>query len=377
MRICGTAPFTLYEVHNGLERFHIMVNGQRICTIEPETGDAYYEHGDHLGSASILTGSTGTEARHWEYTPYGRERHPATPTPWTVSHRFTGQVLDEETGLYYYNARYYDPELGRFIQPDTIIPNFAKPQALNRYSYVYNNPLLYVDPSGHQAEFGNLPSFPGLTINWQPAPQTPVTQPNFNWTPNSFSFYPIPLPPEAYRRGSPNEFGLKDALMPSVIDTYKGIDANLRLALDSDRSGLERAGSWSMVVGITALGILDFVPGTPPLTKPFGKADNLGPTPFAMGIDDHLDDFARQHGATTWKQFADQVNWKPQVFDNLADPSQRVLFNLDGVDIGVGIQRAASGRGGATDWELLQIKLNDFPNLEFWKRGEQVPNPFK
>ena len=51
--------------------------------------------------------------------------------------------------MYYYNARYYDPHLGRFIQPDTLVPDPLSPQAWNRFSYVYNNPTSYVDPSGH------------------------------------------------------------------------------------------------------------------------------------------------------------------------------------------------------------------------------------
>jgi RHS repeat-associated protein len=62
---------------------------------------------------------------------------------------FTGQRLDDNTGLYYYNARYYDPTIGRFISADTIVPNPANPQSLNRYSYCLNNPLKYIDPSGH------------------------------------------------------------------------------------------------------------------------------------------------------------------------------------------------------------------------------------
>ncbi len=61
--------------------------------------------------------------------------------------KFTGQRLDS-TGLYYYNARYYDPTIGRFISPDPIIQNNANPQFFNRYSYVLNNPLKYVDPTG-------------------------------------------------------------------------------------------------------------------------------------------------------------------------------------------------------------------------------------
>jgi RHS repeat-associated protein len=54
----------------------------------------------------------------------------------------------DDTGLYYYGARYYDPTIGRFISADTIVPSSMNPQALNRYSYVYNNPLKYIDPTG-------------------------------------------------------------------------------------------------------------------------------------------------------------------------------------------------------------------------------------
>jgi RHS repeat-associated protein len=62
--------------------------------------------------------------------------------------KFTGQRLDG-TGLYYYGARYYDANIGRFISADTIVPNPANPQCFNRYSYCLNNPLKYTDPTGH------------------------------------------------------------------------------------------------------------------------------------------------------------------------------------------------------------------------------------
>lgn len=99
-------------------------------------------------------------------------------------------------------------------------------------------------------------------------------------------------------------------------------------------------------------------------------------TPFAMGLTTHLDDFARQHGATTWKQFDDKVNWQPEAYAKMADPDQRVLFNLDGVDVWPGVMRAASGRGGPTDWELMQLKQGNFSNIEYWKDGLPVGNPF-
>jgi RHS repeat-associated protein len=64
--------------------------------------------------------------------------------------RFTGQHEESGlAGLYFYDARWYDPYINRWIQPDTIVPNAGSPQSLNRFSYSYNNPLKYVDPDGH------------------------------------------------------------------------------------------------------------------------------------------------------------------------------------------------------------------------------------
>jgi RHS repeat-associated protein len=61
---------------------------------------------------------------------------------------FTGQYTDD-TGLMYFNARYYNPLTGRFASADTVVPQLENPQAWNRYGYVFNNPLKYNDPSGH------------------------------------------------------------------------------------------------------------------------------------------------------------------------------------------------------------------------------------
>ncbi len=105
--------------------------------------------GDHLGSTAVTATSTGAKYAEQRYYPWGGTRwpdNPATPT----ARRFTGQIEDAAVGLYFYNARYYDPYLNRWLQPDTIIPDPANPQSLNRYSYCLNNPLKYVDPTGHR-----------------------------------------------------------------------------------------------------------------------------------------------------------------------------------------------------------------------------------
>ncbi|WP_320447927.1 RHS repeat-associated core domain-containing protein [Candidatus Roseilinea sp. NK_OTU-006] len=84
-------------------------------------------------------------ARQWYY-PYGAVRASVGTLPTDIT--FTGQRSDA-TGLYFYNARYYSPLIGRFISADSIVPEAGNPQALNRYMFVYGNPLKYTDPSGH------------------------------------------------------------------------------------------------------------------------------------------------------------------------------------------------------------------------------------
>jgi len=106
-----------------------------------------YLLGDHLGSTSLTANSSGGKVAELRYYPYGETRFTDGVTP--TSYQFTGQRNDSAIGLYFYNARYYDPYLNRFIQADSIVPSPANPQSLNRYSYVLNSPLRYTDPTGH------------------------------------------------------------------------------------------------------------------------------------------------------------------------------------------------------------------------------------
>ena len=125
--------------------------GQRVAMREAET--VSFLLSDHLNSTAVTANSSGAEAGKLLYKPWGETRYSSGATP--TSYRFTGQREDVTIGLYFYNSRYYDPVLGRFTQPDTIIPEPGNPQSLNRYAYVLNNPLRYTDPSG------NAPQYPG------------------------------------------------------------------------------------------------------------------------------------------------------------------------------------------------------------------------
>ena len=155
----------------------IYAGSQRIALVpEPPSGrtaSPSYFHPDHLGSTSVLTNAQGVAEEHNSYRPYG-QLHTHTGTS-DVAYKYTGQERDPSTGLYFYNARYYDPALGRFISPDTIVESPLHPQTLNRYAYAGNNPVLYNDPTGHcfivcAVIFGALVGTvaAGIASDWDP-----------------------------------------------------------------------------------------------------------------------------------------------------------------------------------------------------------------
>ena len=129
---------------------HIVAGGLRLVTkvVGGTSAGTYYPRGDHLGSLNVLTNSSGTEVQRLTDRPFG-ESHSNQGTKDFAKHRSTGQEEDPETGLYYYHARYYNPALGRFISPYSLVPEPGNPQSLNRYSYVENNPVNKTDPTGH------------------------------------------------------------------------------------------------------------------------------------------------------------------------------------------------------------------------------------
>ena len=119
-----------------------------------------YMHRDHLGSVEAVTNEAGTELVVLGHDPYGERRD----NDWTgqltdietllsghgerVSRGFTGHEHLDRTGLIHMNGRVYDPRLGRFLSPDPIVGDPTSSQSWNLYSYVGNNPLSYVDPTG-------------------------------------------------------------------------------------------------------------------------------------------------------------------------------------------------------------------------------------
>ena len=155
-----------YEITDGKVTKYVFAGNLRIAMIE-DFNFSYF-HKDHLGSSTVMTEASGNIIESIDYMPFGAQRNYSRLNPIVTHYRFTDQELDVESGLYNYNARLYDPVIGRFVSPDTIVPDPFDPQHLNRYSYVRNNPLIYVDPSGHhygEVEPGGKADFGGETVS--------------------------------------------------------------------------------------------------------------------------------------------------------------------------------------------------------------------
>jgi len=111
---------------------------------------------DHLGSNRKVT-----DGSEFDSYAFGE----TTNVVGENSYLYTGKEKDSETGLYYYGARYYAPELGRFVAADALTGSLSDPLSMNRYAYVKNNPLKYVDPSGNKAKNGKYLVYHLITTN--------------------------------------------------------------------------------------------------------------------------------------------------------------------------------------------------------------------
>ena len=159
--------YAIFEVpYNGTDN-NDYVDGQGFCCDDgsPEAAQAralalennfqdpdayeklqFYYHPDHLGSSSYITNLDGEVVQHIEYVPFGEVFIEERNSIWNTPYLFNAKEFDEETGLYYYGARYYDPHLSLWMSTDALkekVPNVSS------YAYTENNPITYVDPDGN------------------------------------------------------------------------------------------------------------------------------------------------------------------------------------------------------------------------------------
>ncbi|MFC2137322.1 FG-GAP-like repeat-containing protein [Bacteroidota bacterium] len=191
----GSTNLTRYYAHGNYERdtesavtthryyIHSSTGLAAIYEDDGTTGSMYYIHKDHLGSFDVITNQAGSEVERLSFDAWGRRRDPADwdyagiPTP-TFDRGYTGHEHLDEHKIINMNGRIYDPAIGRFFSPDMFVQAPGNTQSYNRYSYCFNNPLKYTDPSGWwggidddaetetKGRFKDLDGCGGYSYNW-------------------------------------------------------------------------------------------------------------------------------------------------------------------------------------------------------------------
>jgi len=170
------------HIYVGEDRIATKYSSEGTLTTATEATQVYYYHTDHLGSAQVVTNHKGDIHERLEYTPYGElwinyqsDLAPEDATPF----RFTGKVLDAETGLYYFGARYLEPKTSRWMSVDPAVSDYLPSAPVNDeakkrngnlpgqggvfnyvnlhvYHYAGNNPVKYQDPDGESPNDSTL-----------------------------------------------------------------------------------------------------------------------------------------------------------------------------------------------------------------------------
>lgn len=166
----------------GITRYHYNTSGQviaesdaannvtanfvwgpdRVLVKKENSGDEYFYLYNGHGDVVQIVDTNGNVVNDYKYDEWGNivSQTETIQNPF----KYCGEVYDEETGLYYLRARYYDPSVGRFINKDTYQGDIANPLTLNLYTYCANNPIIFIDPTGH--EYGKLRDFWEQTVAW-------------------------------------------------------------------------------------------------------------------------------------------------------------------------------------------------------------------
>lgn len=191
----GTRSVTRVYAHGNYEeesgavnrKIHYITTGSgasAVYIMTNQTGQMYYLHKDHLGSLDVITNASGAIVEEHSFDAWGRRRN---PNNWTYDNMSQNSLLDrgytghehlDQFGLINMNGRVYDPFVARFLSPDRYVQSPDYTQSFNRYSYGFNNPLKYTDPTGWigantTGGAGEYNYDGGMAPSWQRNPSQP------------------------------------------------------------------------------------------------------------------------------------------------------------------------------------------------------------
>ncbi len=217
----------------------------------------YYATSDHLGSSDVvLDGSAGVVARE-SFTHFGARRGSAwTGSPSSADYTafgnstrngFTGHEMLDSVSLVHLNGRVYDPFLGRFLSPDSVIQSLGATQSINSYAYAWNDPLKYTDPSGHSL----LGDIVGIAVAIVVAWALPELLPEY------FEALSVPtLAVSGFVGGFVGAYVSTGSLSASLTaGLISGVTAAAFAEIGSYASGLQQSGSeWAKPFSVVAHG---------------------------------------------------------------------------------------------------------------------------
>jgi RHS repeat-associated protein len=340
----------------------------------------YFYHPDHLGSTSYATDRLGEIYQHFGYFPFGETWINEVTNDRRVPYRFTGKEFDEETKLYYFGARYYDPRTSVWQSPDPILGQYlsgspndgvANPKNVGLYTYTYQNPVRLTDLDGKNAglcysgHYKSLQCYNTVSGNWLVDNAVLGVGNQFL---NAFVSAGNVVADPLIAIGTaiePYSATIDGIVMSTPVpfdDAIKLVTGGARQAATFGRarlaSGLSRAGPGTGVDLALGLGAH---PGT--------DADLLGRFASNVGAKTYFDIFREGMPAGGFPQL--QAN-----LEKVMRNSKRIHFNIDQVDPAK--YRAFLNRPhiseGITNWELQRV-LGD-PDLSakatFYGRGGTV-----
>lgn len=156
-----------YEVEvspNGSERYlhYLPGGGLFVSHLTPGSDSLNFVLTDYQGTWYKVINENGATVEHYSFDPWGGRRNATdwtyhnVPTAFKFSRGYTGHEMLDAFGLINMNGRVYDPIVARFLSPDAYVQNPEFSHSYNRYSYCFNNPLKYTDPSGMQSIYNGV-----------------------------------------------------------------------------------------------------------------------------------------------------------------------------------------------------------------------------
>lgn len=286
---------------------------------------AYFMMSDHLGSPSVLTeaanqANLGKLVSIINYKPYGEVDNATSAGPNVSTQKFTGQELDEETGLYNFGARMYAAESGRFLSVDTLVDGAADGRGFLRYAYAKGNPLVYNDPTGHRVNCEDDGTCYHSGVHALKPPPKPTSP-------------PPPKDPEPY---DPRLGELADAGAASVDAAASGVSAvNTILNIDSTSGGV--------------MGPVGVVGNAWSTIRAAQQGDRMGVAEGALNIGlDAINMYARIHPDYVISAFGKSTTFG-QVAGKLALPVTVFMAGARTIDAAVqGYQHGGGARGALT-----------------------------